>query len=301
MKDERLLSMRVFLAVVETGGFTTAAQSLGASQPFVSQTVQRLEERLGTKLLHRTTRGHRLTAEGEMFRNSAQRALEAVELAEAELQQTNAQISGHLRISAPIAFGLDRITPLLPAFLTQYPGLSLDLRLSDDSANLIDDGVDVAVRLGRLPDSSLMHRRLCALQRIIVAAPELIKIHGHPTHPNDLDQFPCLTWDGSRDHLNRWRFVVDGQDLIYRAQSRFQSNEGMSLYNMCLAGFGAMRMAEHLARPAIEKGSLVQLFKDATPVDETGIYAVFLPDRHVLPRLRVFIDFLIETFRTPQW
>lgn len=301
MRDDRLLEMRIYQTVVETGGFTAAAHSLGVSQPFVSQTIQRLEARLGTKLLHRTTRGHRLTDEGERFLTAARRVIDAVEEAEATWQRSAMQVEGPLRVSVPIAFGLDRITPLMPAFLASFPNVSLDLRLTDDTENLIDDHIDVAIRMGRLPDSSLMHRRLCKLQRIVVASPALLATHGTPQTPADLARLPCIAWDGSREHLNRWAFVQDGKPVTFRAESRFRSNQGMSLYQMCLDGFGAMRIAEHLARPAIADGRLVQLLPEATATDDTAIYAVFLPDRHMVPRIRSFVDFMIEAFSAPDW
>ncbi|SDU14106.1 LysR family transcriptional regulator [Stappia sp. ES.058] len=301
MRDDRLLEMRVFQAVVETGAFTSAAHSLGASQPFISQTIQRLETRLGAKLLHRTTRGHRVTAEGERFLEVARRVIDTLQEAEIDWQTSGTQIEGQLRVSAPIAFGLDRITPLMPEFLARHPGLSLDLRLTDDTENLIDDQIDVAIRMGKLPASSLMHRRLCRLQRAVVAAPALLEAFGVPQTPADLERMPCVAWDGSREHLNRWKFSVDGKVVTFRAESRFKSNQGMSLYQMCLAGSGVMRIAEHLARPAIADGRLVQLLADCTAVDDSAIYAVFLPDRHMVPRIRHFIDFLVEAFKAPSW
>ena len=301
MKDDRLVEMRVFRAVVETRGFTPAAHALGVSQPFVSQTVQRLETRLGVTLLHRTTRGQRLTPEGARFLEIARRVLDTVEAAEADWQVDDARIDGRLRVSAPIAFGLDRITPLVPALLDRHPRLSLDLRLTDDQENLIDDGIDVAVRMGRLSDSGLMHRRLCALQRVVVAAPDLVARHGLPATAADLARLPCLAWDGTRAHLNLWRFVENGRPVTFRAESRFRSNQGMSLFAMCLAGLGVMRVAEHLARPAIRDGRLVQLLGRATAVDDTAIHAVFLPERQRAPHIRSFVAFLAEAFRDPDW
>jgi DNA-binding transcriptional LysR family regulator len=301
MKDDRLLEMRVYQAVVATGAFTAAAHSLCVSQPFVSQTIQRLEKRLGVKLMHRTTRGHRLTPDGERFLDVARRVLDAVEAAESDWQISDAQVDGLLRVSVPIAFGLDRITSVIPGFLERHPKLSLEMRLTDDSERLIDEQIDVAIRMGTLSDSSLMHRRLCGLQRIVVATPALVARHGLPTRPADLAAFPCLAWDGGRAHLNRWRFIEDGKDVIFQAESRFRSNQGMSLYQMCLAGMGAMRAAEHLARPAIADGRLVQLLPDHTALDDTAIYAVFLPDRHMVPRIRSFIDFMVDAFRFPDW
>lgn len=154
MKDDRLIAMRVFKAVVETGGFTAAAQALGVSQPFVSQTVQRLEDRMQTKLLHRTTRGHSLTLEGERFVEGCRSAIDAVEQAEALVLTSDAQIAGQLRVSVPVAFGLDRMCALLPEFLNRHPGVTVDLLLTDDSVNLIEERVDVALRMGKLADSS---------------------------------------------------------------------------------------------------------------------------------------------------
>lgn len=301
MKDDRLVEMRVFRAVVEAGGFTPAAHALGVSQPFVSQTLQRLEARLGARLVHRTTRGQRLTPEGERFLDAARRVLDTLDRAEADWQQDAAQIDGRLRVSAPIAFGLDRVTPLMPAFLARHPNLALDLRLTDDHENLIEGSIDVAIRMGALGDSGLIHRRLCALRRVIVAAPALVASHGMPRKLDDLSALPCLAWDRSRAHLNQWRFVVDGQVRTHHAASRFQGNQGMSLFQMCLAGFGAMRVAEHLARPAIRDGRLVALLPDLTPADEGAIHAVFLPERQVVPRIRAFVDFLVAAFRDPDW
>lgn len=301
MRDDRLLEMRVFRAVVETGGFSAAAQVLGASQPFVSQTVRRLEVRLGAKLLHRTTRGQLLSPEGERFLEAARAVIGAVEEAEALWQCGEAQIEGQIRVSAPIAFGLDRVAPLIPDFLARHPNLSLDLRLTDDHENLIAGGIDVALRMGRLTDSSLMHRRLCRLRRIVVAAPELVARHGRPETARDLGRMPCLAWDSSREHLNRWSFMRNGEAVTFHARSRFRSNQGMSLFGMCLAGFGMMRAAEHLARPAIRDGRLVQLLADHAPADDTAIHAVFLPDRDVVPRIRAAIEFFATAFRAPDW
>lgn len=301
MKDDRLIAMRVFLAVAETGGFTTAARALNVSQPFVSQTIQRLEDRLGARLLHRTTRGHRLTPAGERFIDGCREAVQAVDAAEAALQEETRQITGELRVSAPLAFGMDRVTPLLPAFLEQHPKLSLDLRLTDESVNLIEDRIDVAIRMGRLGDSTLMHRRLCDLRRIVIAAPALLEVHGHPETPRDLGAMPCLSWDGAHEKLNHWPFLRDGEAHDFHADGRFRSNDGMSLFQMCLAGFGVMRCAEHLARPAIRDGRLVQILEDFTVSDDGAVFAVFLPERNLQPRLRSFIDYMVHNLRAPEW
>ncbi|WP_093034617.1 LysR family transcriptional regulator [Ruegeria marina] len=301
MRDDRLVEMRVFRAVVETGGFSAAARVLEVSQPFVSQTIQRLEARLGATLLHRTTRGHRVTPEGARFLDIARRLLATIEEAEAEWQSDAVRMEGLLRVSAPIAFGLDRVTPLIPEFLARHPGLSLDLRLTDDHENLIEGGIDVAIRMGALPDASLMHRKLCRLRRLVVAAPGLVARHGLPDSVEDLSSMPCLAWDASREHLNRWRFVDGDRTVTFHARSRLRGNQGMSLFQMCLAGMGAMRVAEHLASPAIRDGRLVRLLPGLRPADDTAIQAVFLPERQIVPRIRSFVDFAARAFRAPDW
>jgi len=299
MKDNRLLEMRVFCAVAQTGGFTAAAHLLGTSQPFVSETVTALERRLGVRLLHRSTRTQRLTLEGEGFLVSCRRLIDEVDAAEAALRTR--EPAGELRVTAPRAFGTDQLLPLLPAFLAAHPRIALRLSLSDATANLLEDHFDVAVRMGRLPPSSLMSRPLCRLQRVVVAAPSYLAAHVEPGLPQDLATHECLLWDGPLDHLNRWPFVVDGRPLDLPVQGRLRSNDGTVLYRMCLEGLGVMRLAEHLALPAIRRGALVPLLVPFQASDDTAIHAVFLPEREPVPRVRAFVDHLRAVFATPPW
>ena len=301
MKDNRLLEMRVFKAVVDAGGFTAAAHVLGLSQPFVSQTITRLEDRLGVRLLHRSTRGRRLTGEGESFLASCRRILDDIEQAEAEISAARSQASGDLRISAPLAFGLDQVVPRLPDFLAQHPSVVIHLALSDSIANLIEENVDVAIRMGRLVDSTLRSRKLCDLQRVVVAAPRYLEAHGQPGRPQDLNGHNCLLWEGPLDHLNRWPFMEDGNLHTLQVKGNFQSTSGQTLFELCTAGVGIMRLAEHLALPAIRRGSLVSLLDRYRVHDDTAIHAVFLPEREVLPRTRSFVDYLVDVFATPPW
>ncbi|UWQ21534.1 LysR family transcriptional regulator [Jannaschia sp. W003] len=301
MKDDRLVAMQVFRAVAETGGFSAAARALEASQPFVSQTVARLEARLGTPLLHRSTRGQRLTDEGEAFLHAARRALDAVEAAEAEVLDRRGEVAGTLRVTAPLAFGLDRIVPLLPAFSAAHPALTVDLSLTDERVGLIEHGVDVAIRMGRLEDSSLRARRLCALRRVVVAAPAFLDRHGRPERPPDLEAFDCLLWGGAREHLNHWRFREDGRDVEVAVRGRIRSDNGQSLFAMCLAGAGVFRAAEHLALPAIAAGALVPLLEHFDAGDDGAIHALHMGGPAALPRVRVFVDHLAAAFRDPPW
>ncbi|SMP65643.1 LysR family transcriptional regulator [Noviherbaspirillum suwonense] len=299
MKDDRLLEMRVFKAVVEAGGFTAAANFLNVSQPFVSQSINSLERRLGVQLLHRSTRTQRLTSEGERFLMSCGQVLDSVE--EAEAQVRSGEPTGNLRISASHAFGMDQLVPALPRFLAAYPKLCVHFSLSDSNVNLIEDNFDVAVRMGRLQDSSLRSRKLCDLQRVVVAAPQYVAAHGKPVTPQGLSRHACLTWESPREHLNQWPFMLNGQIEKVAVHGNFRSTDGTTLFQLCVAGVGIMRLAEHLALPAIRAGKLVPLLAEYQAKDDTAIHAVYLPERQVVPRIRAFIDYFVDTFREPPW
>jgi DNA-binding transcriptional LysR family regulator len=299
MKDERLLEMRIFKAVVESGGFTAAANLLSVSQPFVSQTVTSLERRLGVQLLHRSTRMHRLTNEGERFLVSCNEILANVEEAEAQIRSS--EPTGDLRISAPHAFGMDQLVPALPGFIKKYPKVCLHFSLSDSNVNLIEDNFDVAVRMGSLQDSSLRSRKLCDLQRIVVASPRYIAENGQPVTPKGLSRYACLTWGSPREHLNQWPFMINGRLEKVAVQGHFRSTDGTTLFQLCVAGMGIMRLAEHLAVPAIRRGELAPLLSEYHAKDDTAIYAVYLSERQLVPRIRAFIDYFVDIFQVPPW
>lgn len=299
MKDNRLTEMRVFKAVADSGGFTAASHVLGVSQPFVSQRINELEQRLGVKLLHRSTRMQKLTEEGLHFLAACNAILD--DLNHAELQIRSSAPAGNLRISAALAFGLDQIVPILPEFMSAYPLVKVNLSLTDAHQNLIQDDIDVAIRMGRLQDSSLASRKLCRLQRILVAAPSYIDRHGRPVTPQGLVKHRCLSWNSPHDHLNRWPFIVNGRRIEMLVDGFFSSSNGSSLFEMCLAGVGVMRLAEHLALPAIRQNKLVPLLQEYQADDNAAIHVVFLPERRLVPRIRVFVDFCVNTFAVPPW
>lgn len=299
MKDDRLLEMRIFKSVVESGGFTAAANLLGVSQPFISQTVTSLERRLGVQLLHRSTRMHRLTTEGERFLASCNDILANVEEAEAQIRSS--EPTGDLRISAPHAFGMDQLVPALPGFIKQYPKLCVHFSLSDSNVNLIEGNFDVAIRMGKLQDSSLRSRKLCDLQRIVVAAPRYIAENGQPVTPQGLSRHACLTWGSPREHLNQWPFMINGRFEKVAVEGNFRSTDGTTLFQLCVAGVGIMRLAEHLAVPAIRRGDLAPLLSDYQAKDDTAIYAVYMSERQLVPRIRAFIDYFVDIFQVPPW
>lgn len=300
MKDNRLLEMQVFRAVVEHDGFTAAAYALESSQPFISKTIAELEKRLGAKLLHRTTRRHRLTTEGERYLATCREILVALDEAENTFT-SQSEPSGDLRVSAPIAFGTDQILPILPEFLAAHPKMKVHLSLSDAIASLVDENIDVAVRMGRLQDSSLKAKRLCSLRRIVVAAPSYVERNGTPQTPESLKGHNCLEWHGAQEHLNRWSFGPKEAPSQYVAAGNFRSSSGLSLAEMCFRGVGVMRMAEHLALPGIRQSRLIRLLIEFEWEDALAIHAVYLPERHLNGRIRAFINHLAQAYKHPPW
>lgn len=298
MKDDRLLEMRVFRAVAESGGFTAAAHVLGVSQPFVSRVLAQLERRLGVKLVQRSTRGLRLTAEGDSYLASGRQIMTAIDAAEGALAAAAAQAEGVLRISAPIAFGMDQIAPCLPEFMAANPRIRVHLSLTDTIVSLIDDQIDVAVRMGMLPDSGLASRRLCGLQRMVVAAPSYLAKAGAPASPAELAAHRCLEWQGEHDRLNHWQF---NNGTVFTARGNFCSSNGLAMFAMCVEGAGIMRMAEHLALPAIRAGRLVRLLAEFEPRDQAAIHTVFRPELKAVARVRAFVGYLAARFEHPPW
>jgi len=301
MRDERLLEMQVFKAVADHGGFTAAAHALGTSQPFISRAMMNMEKRLGVALLRRSTRQISLTDEGRIFLLSCSKIISDIELAEGQISSTGVSVSGDLRITTATSFGMDQIVPILPEFMALYPEVQVRLSLSDNLVDIIGSGVDVAIRMGNLHDSMLLSRKLCHLQRLIVAAPAYIKKYGMPKTPADLVHHNCLQWEAPIEHLNSWPFIVDGQCVNVNTKGNFRFTSGMSSVAMVVAGVGISRMAEHFALPAIRDGRLVPLLSEYQAHDDTAIYAVYAKERNVHPRVRAFVNFLVDKFASPPW
>jgi DNA-binding transcriptional LysR family regulator len=301
MRDDRLTEMRIFKAVAETGGFTAAGLTLDIQQPYVSRTVSNLEQRLGVSLVRRSTRRLQVTQEGRQYLALCTRILDELESAEAQLSRASQQMSGEIRLTVATSFGMDQIVPLLPAFLEDYPHLRVRLSLSDTLADIIGEGFDLAIRMGSLQDSNLVSRKLCHLQRVVVASPSYIAKHGVPTVPADLAHHNCLMWEPPMDHLNHWPFVIDAERTSMEISGNFQTSSGVSSVYMCLAGVGVTRMAEHMVLPSIRSNMLVPLLTSFQANDETAIYAIYARGSTLHPRVRVFIDYIADRLRRPPW
>ena len=290
---DKLFEMKTFQAVAEAGGFTAAATQLGVSQSAVSRAVSSLEQRLGTSLLHRSTRRVRLTDEGHVFLHACRRVLEDV--AEAERSVTSDQQPvGTLRVSAAVLWGLEPLVGLVPEFTARHPKIGVHLSLTDRHVDLIEEKVDVAIRVGRLADSSLIARKIGEMRRVIVASPAYLAAKGRPKTPDDLVNHDCLSWDEEHDDLNRWPFEVNGVVRHINVRGRIMSNNAQALYQLAIMGAGIFRMLEYRARPLIRSGELVPLFERSHHDKAIPVHALYLRTNMAKPRIRVFTDFLIE-------
>ncbi|WP_189438470.1 LysR family transcriptional regulator [Pseudovibrio japonicus] len=301
MSNDKFRQMLIFSAVIDAGGFAAAAERLGTSQSAVSKGIRALEDRLGAPLLQRTTRGHYLSAEGEKYLEDCRRILELVDSAEDSIASRNIATSGRIKISAPVSFGLDQINPIIPAFIANNPKVEVELLLTDRQQNLLHENIDVAIRMGDMEDSTHIQRKLCNLDRLVVASPKYLQRCGAPETPDDLKLHNCLMWTGNAQHLNMWPFFEGETKVFARASGNFRSNNGMTLTTACLDGIGIMRIAEHFAIPLIESGKLVQLLADYHKPDNQAVHIVYLPEKRNLSRIKEFVNFCIERFREPNW
>jgi DNA-binding transcriptional LysR family regulator len=291
--------MDVFARVVDEGGFSAAARALDLTPSAVSRIVTRLEEHLGVRLLNRTTRSLRLTAEGETYYRRCRAILRDIEDAEEAVGKSRNKAGGVLRVLTTVAFGNYQLVPLVPEFLARNPDIRLDLNLFDGPVDLRRSGDDVAVLYGRVPDSSLIMHRLCDDRRFVVAAPAYLERHGVPKTPEDLLDHHCLRWGSGQRHLNDWPF--DGNRIV-PARGPVEANNGETLFRLLLAGVGLMRLAEFVAGAAIREGRLVPVLAEFTQADSLPIFALYQTRRHVPLRIRAFLDFLSEKFSPePPW
>jgi DNA-binding transcriptional LysR family regulator len=299
---DRAGEMAVFVQVVEQGSLTAAAHALRLSPSAVSKLIARLEDRLGVRLLQRTTRRVAATAEGHLFYERAREILEELAAAEELVSAGRLRPRGTLRVSLSHGFGMSRIVPLVPDFTARYPDIELQLAFADRRIDLAGQGIDLALRLGPVQDESLIARRLGDHGRIVCAAPAYLAQHGTPTRPGDLAAHNCILFD-QPDYLNQWPFRgPDGTVDRVRVRGNFRSDNGDALFELLLQGLGIAWAADFLALPHLAAGRLVPLLADASIDERTAIHAVYPQRRHLPAKVRAFIDFLLERLQPlPQW
>lgn len=289
---DRLQSMAVFVRVAELGSFSAAARQLGLSKSAASKHVAALEERLGVKLVHRTTRRLALTEVGAAYRDWCARIVQEVEEAELTASRHSVEPRGRLKVNAPMSFGFLHLGPLLPEFLARHPGITVELILNDRFVDLLEEGFDVALRIGRLADSSLIARRLAAARSVCAASETYLAGAGVPTRPEDLARHNCLCYSW-RQAPDDWTFLRAGEETTVRVAGNLWANNGDALRAAACAGLGVVYLPDFILMDDIDGGRLQALLPEwATP--EIPIHAVFPPQRHPSAKLRAFVDFLVE-------
>jgi DNA-binding transcriptional LysR family regulator len=294
--DNRAGEMEVFVLAAELKSFSAAGRKLRLSPSAVSKLVTRIEDRLGVRLLVRTTRRLELTPEGEVYLGRARRILS--EIAETErIVAEGARVvpRGPLRVNASVGFGELYILPLLPQFLALYPEIELDLTLTDGVIDVIGERTDVAIRFGPMRDSSLKARKLLESRLVVIASPEYLAKHGTPTHPADLAAHNCLRFNFRRS-MDDWPFLSDDRKTVeaYPVTGNMLVSSGVILGQLCLHGLGLGRMGRFHVEADIAAGRLVPVLEDFNPGDIEVVHAVFAGHDHLAARIRAFVDFLVE-------
>lgn len=298
---DRLGTMEAFAAVVETGSFSAAAARLRTSKSLVSRQVAALEAELGARLFHRTTRSLTLTEDGRGYHAQVERILGDIAEANAAVSNRQAAPRGRLRISAPMSFGYLHLAPAVPDFLALYPEVEIDLTMSDRYVDLVAEGVDLAVRLGRLGDSSLIARKLAQSRRAVCGSPDYLKLHGVPRRPDDLKQHQCLCYSNLA-MADEWRFMRDdGSAWPVEVSGRLHADNGDALREAALKGLGLVYLPTFIIGRDLQAATLVSVLTEYVPQD-AGLYVVYPHARHLSPKVRAFIDFLANRFGgQPYW
>jgi DNA-binding transcriptional LysR family regulator len=287
---DRLLAMKVFTTVVETGSFSRAADQLHLSATATSRHVADLEKHLGAQLLQRSTRRLHLTEIGANYYDRCRLIMADVEEADAQAATQESQPKGMLRISLPHSFGLRYIAPLLPEFCKRYPDLQLELSFSDRTIDLVEEGIDMAVRITRELKTSLVARKLATTSLVCCASPEYLAEHGTPEHPDDLRQHNCLTYIYSPT-ANLWAFTEDGKNINVQVKGTLRANSGDMSRIATINGLGITVLPCFSISDELRSGSLVRILQDY-PIPELTVYAVYLPAARRAVRVKVMVEYL---------
>lgn len=286
--------MRAFVTVAETGSFTTAAARLNISRAMASKHVMDLEAHLGLRLLNRTTRSVSLTEAGASYAARCRDIIEAIEEAEREVTSQAAEPVGRLRVSAPVFFGATYLAPLIEAYARRYPGIGLDLVLNDRYVDLVEEGYDLAVRIGRLDDSSLIAKRVAPTRMLVCGAPSYLDRRGRPLVPADLAAHDCLQYSYSTCGA-AWTFEGPRGREVVRTSSRIACNNGEALCRMAVEGSGLVYEPDFIVAPYLRSRQLEQVLTDYL-LEPAGVFVVHPSHRHVPSKVRSFIEFLSRAF-----
>jgi DNA-binding transcriptional LysR family regulator len=286
-----LAAMRSFRRVVELGSFSRAAEDLALSPAGLSKQVRQLEEHLGAVLIQRTTRRMSLTEAGSTYFAECCRLLDQLQDLERSVSESASEVTGRLRVNAPLSFGLMVLSPLLASFLERHPRLKVDLSLSDQLVDVVGAGFDVSIRVRHeLSESSLVARRLANLEQMLCASPAYLRVHGTPANADELHQHTCLAYTLA-DQPATW--TLNGPDgaISVAVQARVSVNNSLMLRDLLVAGVGIGALPSFVAKPCIESGDLVRLLPDHS-FPQRHVFAVYPTTRHLQRKVRAFVDFL---------
>lgn len=293
---DRLAAMQVFVRVVEVGGLSAAGRALGLAPSSVSRRIGDLEDMLGVRLLQRTTRKLSLTEAGETYYERSRDIVRAVDEANLAVTEKRAGPSGVLRVTVPASGARRHIAPAIAAFQGQYPAVRVVMLVTDRMVDIVGEGLDVAIRAGKLDDSSLIARKVGEGRRMVCAGPSYLKRAGRPQRPDDLSDHACLTFR-SHPGTNLWRFGKGKAAIEVRATGPFFADDGEALVAAACAGLGLVLVPEWLAGGEIGRGRLVEVLADYPPDPaSTSLYAIYPPGPYIAPKVRAFIDFLAGRF-----
>lgn len=292
--------MAAFIRAVELGGFSAAARDLELTPSALSKLVTRLEARLGVRLLNRTTRKLALTSEGEVYFLRCQRILAEIEEAESEIMHFRDRPKGLLRLNAGVAFGMHQLVPALPQFLARFPDVEIDLTITDNVVDLIEEGADLAIRTGALSDSTLIARKICDLERVICAAPAYLKQHGMPREPRDLLDHNCITL-GTASSLKRWPFNTDNGVVRINVHGTIIANSADALRQLAIMGAGIVRLGDNIVGDDLAQGRLLPVLAERHHAEPLPVHALYPQGRHRSPKVIAMVDFLLEHFAHMPW
>lgn len=297
---DRLACDRMFLAVIETGSFTGAAERLGTSSGQASKLVSRLEAELGVRLLNRTTRSVSPTEAGRAYHDRLKPLVDEFEALEMDIRNASQSPRGRLRVTAPLTFGALELAPALNAFAARYPDIALDVSFSDRVANLVDEGFDMAVRVGRPEDSSLVSRKLCDVRIVVVGAPSYLDRRGEPASPEDLADHDCIIDANFRDP-DRWCFREAGEERAVPVRGRIRYSNAEACLSAAEAGLGLACAPAFVAGEALRTGRVRLLLSDFEPAPY-AVHALYPHSRHLAAKVRALVDFLADRYRgAPAW
>lgn len=295
---DQLTAIKVFVHIVETGSFSAASERVGMSRAAASKYVSQLEARLGGRLLNRTTRHVSTTESGRLYFERCRDILQQLDEADSEVTGLSQEPRGTLRLSVPTNFAPLHLMPLVARFTQRYPEVKVDMMSTNRKVDIVDEGYDLAIRMGELTDSDLVARRLARARIAVVASPDYLSRHGIPKHPDDLKQHACMRYSFTTAGI--WPFKKDGKDYPVKINGDFKSNDPEVLLHAAIAGIGLTIMPTFIAGDAIRTGKLVMVLEGYDIMD-SHVYAVYASRRFVPAKIRVFVDFLKEHISDPPY